>query len=286
MRKSNRLLCLLLVFVAFSGAACSKVPAGNVGVKVFLLGGDKGVDSQTLSPGRYWIGFNEELYLFPTFTKNYVWTAAKDEGSPNNEEITFQTKEGMEVSMDVGIAYHIPPDKAAGVFQKYRKGIDEITDIFLRNTVRDAFVSAGASRPVESVYGEGKSALLAEVQKNVAEQVKEIGIEVEKVYLVGSMRLPQQVVAALNAKIQATQTAQQRENEVREAEAAAKKAVAVAQGDAESTLVRAESQAKANRLLSESITETLVRYRSLEKWDGKLPTTMIPGTATPFIGVK
>ena len=80
----KRTFCLFIlavfVFAAFTG--CSKVPAGNVGIKVFLLGGAKGVDSQELGPGRYWIGWNEDLFLFPTWTQSYVWTKDPAEGSP------------------------------------------------------------------------------------------------------------------------------------------------------------------------------------------------------------
>ena len=47
-----------------------KVPAGNVGIKVYLLGGEKGVDAEQKGPGRYWIGWNEDLYLFPTYKQN------------------------------------------------------------------------------------------------------------------------------------------------------------------------------------------------------------------------
>ena len=37
-----------LGLIALTVAACSYVPAGNVGVKVNLLGGEKGVDSEVL----------------------------------------------------------------------------------------------------------------------------------------------------------------------------------------------------------------------------------------------
>ena len=53
-----RTIALMTVLVG-SVAACSYVPAGNVGIKVNLLGGDKGVDSEVLGVGRYWIGWNE-----------------------------------------------------------------------------------------------------------------------------------------------------------------------------------------------------------------------------------
>lgn len=125
-----------LFITIFGLSACVTVPAGNVGIKVNLLGSDKGVDDEQKSVGRYMRGMNESWFIFPTFTQNYVWTKNPTEGSENDESITFQTKKGMSASADVGISYHIKAYSVFKVFQKYRKGVDEITDIFLRNMVR------------------------------------------------------------------------------------------------------------------------------------------------------
>jgi len=260
-----------LVLSMIGVSSCEKVPAGHVGVKVFLLGGSKGVDSEELGVGRYFIGLNEELFLFPTFTQNYVWTAGKDEGSPNNESITFQTNQGLAINTDVGVSYEVNKEKVTSVFQKYRKGVDEITDVYLRNMVRDAFVSEGSKHDVEYIYGKGKTDFMKAVQASVISQVREIGIDVEKIYLIGRMRLPDSVVRAIDAKIGATQKAQQRENEVREAEASAAKKVALANGEADSILAVARAQAEANSLLSGSLTKNLLENKAIEKWDGKLP---------------
>jgi regulator of protease activity HflC (stomatin/prohibitin superfamily) len=267
--------------------ACSKVPAGNVGIKAYLLGGSKGVDVEELGPGRYWIGINEELYLFPTFTQNYTWTKECQEGDCANEELGFQTVEGLSVTADVGISYRIDPSKAALVFQKYRKGVDEITDIYLRNMVRDSLVKNASSMPVESVYGAGKAKLVERVQNDVMAQVSPLGIIVEKVYWVGELRLPPTVVQSINAKIQMTQQAQQAENQVRKAEADAKIQIATAQGEAESMRIRSEAEANAIRIKASAITANpeIVQMTAVEKWNGVLPTTNAGG-AVPFIQVK
>jgi regulator of protease activity HflC (stomatin/prohibitin superfamily) len=80
--------------------------------------------------------------------------------------------------------------------------------------------------------------------------------------------------------------AQQRQNEVAQAKAEADKKIEDARGTAESILRVAEAQSKANKILAESLTPEFVQYEALQKWDGKLPTTMVPGQATPFISVK
>jgi len=269
MKKHYFLIFAILMAMVVS---CSKVPAGHVGVKVYLLGTDKGVDSEELGLGRYWIGINEELYLFPTFKQNYVWTATPTEGSLNDESITFQTKEGLSVNADVGITYCIDATKVNYIFQKYRRGVEEITDTFLRNYVRDAFNMVASEIPVEDVYGTGKKKLLEKVNDKVAGDLKEEGILIERIYAIGDFRLPTKVVESLNKKIEAIQRAEQREYELREAEAEAKKKIAIARAEAEEI-----------RLKTLSLTTLLVKYEAIKKWDGKMPTAT--GGALPFIDI-
>ena len=38
------------------------------------------------------------------------------------------------------------------------------------------------------------------------------------------------------------------------------------------TSIAAEAQAEANRKLAESLSDTLIEYQKIQKWDGKLPT--------------
>lgn len=280
-----KIRAIALMGVLLGGlAACSYVPAGNVGVKVNMLGGDKGVDTEVLGVGRYWIGWNEELYVFPTFMQNYVWTAGVDEGSPNDESISFQTADGMTANADLGISYSIDPEKVSIIFQTYRRGVEEITDTFLRNMVRDSLVKQASDKPIEYVYGAGKSELLAAVQKDVADQVGPLGINIGKIYWIGEIRLPPTVIDSINAKNAATQMAQQRQNEVAQAKAEADKKIEDARGTAESILRVAEAQAKANRLLADSLSAEFVQYQAITKWDGQLPK-MTGSSAVPFIDV-
>jgi regulator of protease activity HflC (stomatin/prohibitin superfamily) len=278
MRKALIISLLLL-------AGCSRVEVGHKGIKVNLLGSDKGVQQEELGPGRYWIGINEELYVFPTFTRNYVWTRDSAEGSPTDESLTFQTVEGMSVNADIGISFAVKPEKVSTVFQKYRKGLDEITHIFLRNMVRDALVKASSTKPIETVYGAGKTDLIREVEASVREQTKDT-LEIEHIYWIGELRLPQVVTQAINAKIQATQIAQQRENEVATAKAEAQKAIERARGEAESRLLNAKAEAEAIRIKADALraNSDLVHLNAIEKWDGKLPQIIGQGPI-PFLNI-
>lgn len=275
-------LSLLVSGALFTGCLNS-VPAGNVGVKVYLLGGDKGVDNQVLPVGRYWIGMNEELYLFPTFQQTVIWTKSVHEGRTQDESLTFQTKEGMEVNVDLNLSYSLDPAKIAVLFQTYRKGTEEISDVILRNAVRDALVKYGSNYSVEETYSNKKQELLDKVRADVGEKFLATGIRIETIGVIGAARLPPAVTNALNSKIEATQKAQQSENELRKAEAEAKIAIANANGEAQSRIINARAEAQSNQIISQSLTANLVKYEEIKRWNGSYAKTVLGSGASVLV---
>jgi len=286
MKKSLSVLILPLLAVMLMLSSCgqhSYVQPGYVGIKVHMYGGSKGVDNEIVGVGKYWIGINEKLYTFPTYQINYTYTVSKEEGKAVNEEFTFQTKEGMECSMDLGLSMHFEYAKIPKMFQKYHQGLEDILGIVVRNTIRDALNKTAGNMQIESVYGEGKAQLITNVQTSVKELLDSTGIVVDKLSLIGSVRFPKSVSDALNSKVEMTQKAQQAQYEVAKAEADAKVAVAKAQGEAQSVIINAKAEAEANRLVSQSITSTLVQYKAIDKWNGAL--SQVSGGNTPFINI-
>ena len=69
------------------------------------------------------------------------------------------------------------------------------------------------------------------------------------------------------------QDKQKIENEAAIAKAEADKQVAItnAEAEAKKTSIVADAQAEANRKLAESLSDTLIEYQKIQKWDGKLP---------------
>lgn len=251
------------------------ISPGYVGVVVDLFGDNKGVEVREKHVGMHWIAPWKKVYMFPVFEQNDTW-----EG---DEEFHFQTSEGLACSAAIGITYHLRPESIPNIFGKYRRGMDDIAGVFIRNFIRDAINKSASKMKIEDLYGPGKEAFLEDVQCTVQKDLKDIGIEVARIYLIGRFHFPQNVINALNSKIEATQRAQQRENELREAEAQAKKEIARADGQARCMIIEASGQAEANRIMAESITEPLLLKQLIEKWDGKLP--QIIGAVQPLIQV-
>lgn len=265
-------MCLFIVYTT----TVVMIPPGYVGVIVNLVGEEKGVEEIELPVGAHLVAPWKMVYKFPVFEQNHLWD--------NEKQFTFQTSEGLVVEAEVGVTYHLRHDKIHLLFAKYRRGMDEITDVFIRNFTRDAINKCASKLRIEDLYGPAKEKFFEDVQFLVRNDLQNLGIVIERIYLVGNLHFPKSVVNALNSKIEAIQRAQQRENELRESEAEAKKQMAKAYGEAESALIRAKAQAEANRTISQSLTTELIHWQAIQKWDGQLPSALgNHGMILPFM---
>ena len=80
---------------------------------------------------------------------------------------------------------------------------------------------------------------------------------------------------------QAIEAKQVAEQEAKKAEQELEKAKI----EAEKKIVEAQAEAEALKVQRQEITSDLLRLKWIEKWDGKLPTTML-GDSTPMINLK
>lgn len=259
--------------VLFQLTGCDSVRAGYVGVKVEKYGDSRGVKSEVLGPGRYWTGFNTDIFEFPTFSQNDSYV--------DKQAIKFQSKEGTSVDADFGVTFAIKRENVAQVFEKYRRGVDEISDIYLRNMVRDSLNDISSGKTLDELMDK-KVEFMNEVNKDVIARAAASGITVESISNIGEFRWPAQIKAAMNAKMTAIQDAIKVENQLRMTKAEAEKSVAKAEAD-----VRvAAAEAKSIALKGEAIAKNpaVLQQQAIEKWDGKLP--QVSGGATPFVNLK
>ena len=183
----------------------------------------------------------------------------------------FQTREGLSTTVDMGLKYHLDPNRISEIFQTYRKGVDEITDVDVRNIVRNAMNRIASQYFIRDIYGAKKVEFLDAVIAEVKAKTEENGIIVEELFIVGSFFLPSEVYASINATQKAEQDALMRNNEIQSSIAQAQKDIEEARGDAEAVRLRAEAEANANREIAASISPVLIDYYRVQAWNGELP---------------
>lgn len=274
------LLVVILLVVSFV-VRVTRIEAGHVGVEINLAGSQRGASEIPVRTG--WVVYSPlstQIIEFPTYVQTVKWTKDVTEGHPLNEEMGFNSKEGMEIFVDVSMSYAIDPLHVPDFYVKYRlSDLDLFTHGILRDIVRNSLNEVASTYNVEDIYGDHKAEFLRKVQAMIDQKVMAVGVGVQQFGFIGAPRVPAVIATAITAKAQAIQQAERARNELATTQAEAAKKIAEAEGDAKSLVTRAQGEADANRIRQNSLTPQLLELRRIEnnrtlieKWNGQLPT--------------
>lgn len=267
----------LLVFVV----RVTRIEAGHVGVQINLAGSQRGASEIPVRTG--WVVYSplsSQIIEFPTYVQTVKWTKDVNEGHPVSEEMGFNSKEGMEIFVDVSLSYAIDPLHVPDFYVKYRvSDLDLFTHGILRDIVRNSLNEVASTYNVEDIYGDRKAEFLRNVEALIQQKVSSVGVGIQQFGFIGAPRVPGVIATAITAKAQAIQQAERARNELATTQAEAAKKIAEAEGDAKSLVTRAQGEADANRIRQNSLTPQLLELRRIEnnramidRWNGQLPT--------------
>ena len=274
MGKIKKILTMVLLGLAITApsyAFYAKIPAGFVGVKVKLVGSSRGVSDIKIVTGRqFYNAIAYEVHKFPTFMQSVAWTKNPAEGSRNDESISFETKGGLVINVDVNLNMTFNPEKVPSIFETFRKQPNAIIDGYLRQQVRNVFVEVASTYTISQLI-ENKKTFILEVNDACKAKFGSQGFIIDYVGIIGNPRYPTAIVESINAKIKATQEAQMKLREVQTAKAEAQKVREKAKGKADAIYIEALAQARANKVINASLTKSLIQIKLIEKWNGVQP---------------
>jgi len=176
---------LVLVILFFS--AVTRVGTGHVGV-LTLLGR---VTGETLGEGIHLIN--------PLKTNNEMSIQTQT----IKESASVPSSEGLMMSLDTSLIYHLNPDRAADVFQHI--GAD-YENIVVEPTLRSAIREATASHTANALYTGEREMVAKQITDQITTELNKRGISVENV-LLRDIQLPATLKASIEAKQQAEQEA-------------------------------------------------------------------------------
>jgi regulator of protease activity HflC (stomatin/prohibitin superfamily) len=174
---------LVLLVVFFNSV--TRVATGHVGV-LTLFGR---VTGETLPEGMHLIN--------PLKTNNQMSVQTQT----LKESASVPSSEGLMMSLDTSLIYHLNPDHAAEVFQKI--GAD-YENVVVEPTLRSAIREATASHTANALYTGEREMVGKQIFDQVSAQLNQRGLTVENV-LLRDIQLPATLKAAIEAKQQAEQ---------------------------------------------------------------------------------
>ncbi|WML44180.1 prohibitin family protein [Neobacillus sp. PS3-40] len=284
-RKKNQIIGFIIAFVAIFilvlgyFTLTEKVEPGYKGVVYSLNGGLK---DKVLGQGLQFIWPWEEVTQYPVSTETVYLTKSHTEGSPGDDSFNINTYDGKSVNVDVVYSYKMESSKLPHIFTKFRRQThQEIQASYLKTQIKTVMQEVSTHYSVLGVYAEKRGEVTKEMQQLITERLKKDGIIIEN-FSLSDVRPDKQTLVSLQAIADAQNKQEflkrEQKNKEQEAinakiEAEGKKNVAIvnAEADAEQTRIRAEAQAKANELMTKSLTPAIIQDNWIKRWNGVQP---------------
>ena len=119
------------------------------------------------------------------------------------ESASTPSSEGLMMSLDTSLIYHLSPDRAAEVFQKLGPRYE---DVVVEPSLRSAVREATASHSANALYSSERDAVAKQIFEQLSNQLTSRGMVVENV-LLRDIQLPLTLKQSIEAKQQAEQEA-------------------------------------------------------------------------------
>lgn len=199
-------------------------------------------------------------------------------------------------NMVVSVTYRVPVDRIADLYKEYGSLANLQSRVIERRTpdaVKNTFGKFTAVRAIQEREKLGIESLTAVIESMKDAPVQIVGLQVEEVGF--SQAYEQSIEQRMLAQVQIETTRQQKQTSEIKAEIKVVEAKANAdaqreqfQAEADGIKLRGEAEALAIEARTKALASNtgLVQLMAVEKWNGQLPVTQVPGSALPFIGIK
>lgn len=251
--------------------AIEKVDAGHKGLKINLVGDQRGVSSYQYKTG--WVFYNtwtEQVLEFPTYQQHIEY---EDQG--------VILKGGFSATIKPTFNYSLREDAIGDMFVNLRLPINEVEKGWLKNAIIGAVNDVANTWEVDSIFNH-RQAFESAI-------VLECNVRLSKWFNVSQLRTnitpPEALQESIIAKTKAIQQAEASEQQAIAAIAEGKRKVAVARADSAETIINASASAKSIKIKQTELSPLYIEYLKAQAWDGKLPTTVAGGSGM-FLNIK
>ncbi len=251
---------------------------------------------EVVQPGLHFkMPWVETVYKIDMQTHNHTYGTDKASGKDVMEAYSADQQPAY---LRVSVTLHVAPDKIAEMYSRFGGDIEAaISRTITPHVYERVKVVFGQYTAARAISNRGQ--LNAEAAASIAQAIAYDPVFVIESAQIENISFSPEYIKSVEARMQAEVEVQRQQQTYQQEKIKADIAVTQAQGRANSVLAEAKAaadatvlrgnaeataiKAKADALASNSNLITLVQA---ERWDGKLPATMVPGSAVPFISVK
>jgi len=230
------------------------------------------VHSDVLAPG---------LHIVLPIAQSVVQMNVQVQNFQNKEEAA--SRDLQTVHTEIAINYHITPDDAAWIYQ-HVGDLSEVESRVIAPAISNAVKAATAHYDAaDLIVQRDKVALEIDTLLRTALQPYRVIIDAVNIT---DFQFSDEFTAAIEAKQVAQQQAQQAAFTLDKVRVDAQQQVLQAQAHATAQVAAAEGQAKANTMVTATLSPSILQQLAIERWNGVLPIYLGAGAPMPFLSAS
>lgn len=178
------------------------------------------------------------------------------------------------VTATIAVNFNVNQDKVADIYARFG---ENYKGVVIDPAIQEVIKGVTAKYTAEQLITQ-RAQVQSDIQSGLASRLQPDDINVTAVSII-DFKFSDSFNTAVEAKVTAQQNA-----------LAAQNKLAQVQAEAEQTIATAKAQAEAIQIQAQAINSQggadYVALQAINKWNGVLPTQMIPGSTVPFIKVS
>lgn len=264
------IIAIIFLAIFFSFLPFTTIAAGQVGV-VTLFGK---VQDNLLEPGFHFINPLVGVHRISTQTKTISFDNNQKFGDSSESSSLFAASRDLQdVQVSVVVNFRIPTTGAKEVYQQFQ-GEENFQRNQLEPIVREITKAITSQYTAEELVTK-RTEFSDKVTKILSERFAEKPALFEN-FRVVNFEFSKQFTEAIERKATAVQDAEAQKNKLEQVKYEAQQQIETAKAEAETIRIKAQA-------ITQQGGADYVRLQAISKWDGKLPTQMLPGSTVPFI---
>lgn len=266
-KSSFIIIIILFLGIILAANMIVIINAGETGV--YHLFGK--VKDEELPSGIHLINPFANVTEMSTRTEQYTMSIAQGEGERiGDDSIDSLTKEGLKITLDLSVLYHLQEDQASEVFKNI--GTDYAEKI-IRPEVRNSIRKIIALYEAKDIYSEKRQEAADKILEDLKNNIEPRGIEIETV-LLRNVVLPPLLTQAIEDKLTAEQEAQKYDFVLQREEK-----------EAERKRIEAEGQKDAQQIINQSLSNQYLQYLYIRELKDRQGTIYVPYDMPLFRGL-
>lgn len=262
----------VLIFGVLIFGSVGTISAGERGIKTRF-----GAIISTVPQGLYFkVPLVDTVHAMDVKTRTVNYDKNGNEGdSKDTSQLFGASKDLQDVQIGVVVNYHVNPEKVTNIFAQY-SSVDNYEYNVIEPIIRELVKSASAQYTAEELVTK-RAEFSDKVNAALNERFSSKDAVLER-FSVTNFEFSKSFTKAIEAKVTATQNAEAAKNKLEQIKFEAQQQIETARAQAETIRIQAQA-------IQTSGGAEYVNLKAVEKWNGILPTQMIPNGTLPFLNL-